>query len=123
MVVSNLFLWYDEGQDLFSERKNLQFLFQNVSKKEEKIRKHSDEKKKKEFIQKVTGILYKYGDIESTPMLDKRIQDIYNEYYEEETDYVALKHKYNQYMLEREDEIKEHLKEAKNIKDYIKFYI
>ena len=33
MVVSNLFLWYDEGQDLFSERKNLQFLFQNVSKK------------------------------------------------------------------------------------------
>ena len=53
----------------------------NLSKKEEKIRKHSDEKKKKEFIQKVTGILYKYGDIESTPMLDKRIQDIYNEYY------------------------------------------
>ena len=49
----------------------------NLSKKEEKIRKHSDEKKKKEFIQKVTGILYKYGDIESTPMLDKRIQDIY----------------------------------------------
>lgn len=72
----------------------------NLSKKEEKIRKHSDEKKKKEFIQKVTGILYKYGDIESTPMLDKRIQDIYNEYYEEKTDYVALKHKYNQYMLE-----------------------
>ena len=95
----------------------------NLSKKEEKIRKHSDEKKKKEFIQKVTGILYKYGDIESTPMLDKRIQDIYNEYYEEETDYVALKHKYNQYMLEREDEIKEHLKEAKNIKDYIKLDI
>lgn len=93
----------------------------NLSKKEEKIRKHSDEKKKKEFIQKVTGILYKYGDIESTPMLDKRIQDIYNEYYEEETDYVALKHKYNQYMLEREDEIKEHLKEAKNIKDLYKY--
>ena len=93
----------------------------NLSKKEEKIRKHSDEKKKKEFIQKVTGILYKYGDIESTPMLDKRIQDIYNEYYEEETDYVALKHKYNQYMLEREDEIKEHLKEAKNIKDSHKY--
>ncbi len=57
------------------------FIACNLSKKEEKIRKHSDEKKK-EFIQKVTGILYKYGDIESTPMLDKRIQDIYNEYYE-----------------------------------------
>ena len=94
----------------------------NLSKKEEKIRKHSDEKKKKEFIQKVTGILYKYGDIESTPMLDKRIQDIYNEYYyEEETDYVTLKHKYNQYMLEREDEIRECLKETKDIEDYIKY--
>ena len=54
-------------------------------------------------------------------MLDKRIQDIYNEYYEEETDYKALKHKYNQYMLEREDEIRERLKETKNIEDYIKY--
>ena len=93
----------------------------NLSKKEQKIRKHSDEKKKKEFIQKVTGILYQYGDKESTPMLDKRIQDIYNEYYEEETDYVTLKHKYNQYMLEREDEIRECLKETKDIEDYIKY--
>ena len=81
----------------------------NLSKKEQKIQKYSDEKKKKAFIQKVTGILYKYWDKESTPMLDKRIQDIYNEYYEEEIDYVALKHKYNQYMLEREDEIKDWL--------------
>ena len=53
-----------KGRIFFRKEKNLQFLFQNVSKKEEKIRKHSDEKKKKEFIQKVTGILYKYGDIE-----------------------------------------------------------
>ena len=93
----------------------------NLSKKEQKIQKYSDEKKKKAFIQKVTGILYKYGDKESTPMLDKRIQDIYNEYYEEETDYKALKHKYNQYMLEREDEIRERLKETKNIEYYIKY--
>ena len=31
----------------------------NLSKKEQKIQKYSDEKKKKAFIQKVTGILYK----------------------------------------------------------------
>lgn len=43
MVVSNLFLWYDEGKDLFSERKNLQFLFQNVSKKEEKTETKMEE--------------------------------------------------------------------------------
>jgi hypothetical protein len=43
MVVSNLFLWYDERQDLFSERKNLQFLFQNVSKKEEKTETKMEE--------------------------------------------------------------------------------
>lgn len=43
IVVSNLFLWYDEEQDLFSERKNLQFLFQNVSKKEEKTETKMEE--------------------------------------------------------------------------------
>ena len=43
MVVSNLFLWYDEGQDLFSKEKNLQFLFQNVSKKEEKTETKMEE--------------------------------------------------------------------------------
>ena len=44
MVVSNLFLWYDEGQDLFSERKNLQFLFQNVSKKKKKQKEEKEQK-------------------------------------------------------------------------------
>ena len=95
-------------------------IFQKENKRSVNIRM----KKEKEFIQKVTGILYQYGDKESTPMLDKRIQDIYNEYYyEEETDYVTLKHKYNQYMLEREDEIREIfcLKETKDIEDYIKY--
>lgn len=43
MVVSNLFLWYDEGQDLFRKEKNLQFLFQNVSKKEEKTETKMEE--------------------------------------------------------------------------------
>lgn len=33
MVVSNLFLWYDEGQDLFSERKKSAV---SVSKKKKK---------------------------------------------------------------------------------------
>lgn len=37
MVVSNLFLWYDEGQDLFSERKKSAV---SVSKCFEKRRKN-----------------------------------------------------------------------------------
>lgn len=93
----------------------------NLSKKELKIRKYSDEKKKKEFIQRVVKVLYEYGDKESIPMLDKRIDDIFNEYYEEETDYEALKHKYNQYLLEREDEIRTRINETGNIEDYIKY--
>lgn len=93
----------------------------NLSKKELKIRKYSDEKKKKEFIQRVVKVLYEYGDKESIPMLDKRIDDIFNEYYEEETDYKALKHKYNQYLLEREDEIRTRINETGNIEDYIKY--
>lgn len=43
MVVSNLFLWYDEGQDLFRKEKNLQFLFQNVSKKKKNRNKMEEE--------------------------------------------------------------------------------
>lgn len=93
----------------------------NLSKKELKIRKYSDEKQKKEFIQRAVKVLYEYGDKESIPMLDKRIDDIFNEYYEEETDYEALKHKYNQYLLEREDEIRTRIKETGNIEDYIKY--
>lgn len=93
----------------------------NLSKKELKIRKYSDEKKKKEFIQRVVKVLYEYGDKESIPMLDKRIDDIFNEYYEEEIDYKALKHKYNQYLLEREDEIRTRINETGNIEDYIKY--
>lgn len=93
----------------------------NLSKKELKIRKYSDEKKKKEFIQRAVKVLYEYGDKESIPMLDKRIDDIFNEYYEEETDYKALKHKYNQYLLEREDEIRTRINETGNIEDYIKY--
>ena len=93
----------------------------NLSKKELKIRKYSDEKQKKEFIQRAVKVLYEYGDKESIPMLDKRIDDIFNEYYEEETDYEALKHKYNQYLLEREDEIRTRIKETGNIENYIKY--
>lgn len=93
----------------------------NLSKQEKKIRNYKDELKKKEFIQKVLEILCKYGTKESTPMLDKRIKDTYDQYYEEEKDYVALKHKYNQYMLKREDEIRQRIKESGSMEDYIKY--
>ena len=87
------------------------------------IMKYSDEK----HHMTINDIKEKLYELENDFQIDfraiKKYVTFYNEYYEEETDYVALKHKYNQYMLEREDEIKEHLKEAKNIKDYIKFYI
>ena len=93
----------------------------NLSKQEKKIRSYEDESKKKEFIQKVLEVLCKYGTKESTPMLDKRIKDIYDQYYEEEKDYVALKHKYNQYMLKREDEIRQRIKESGSMENCIKY--
>lgn len=40
MVVSNLFLWYDEGQDLFSERKKSAV---SILKKEEKTETKMEE--------------------------------------------------------------------------------
>ena len=82
-----------------------------LSKQERKIRKNSDEQKKKEYIHKVLKILYEYGTKECAPMVEKRIKDIYKEYYEEDVDYGALKHRYNQYMLEKEEEIRAHIQD------------
>lgn len=92
-----------------------------LSKQERTIRKHSDEQKKKEYLQKVLKILYEYGIKECAPMVEKRIKDIYKEYYEEEVDYVALKHKYNQYMLEKEEKIRAHIRENNSIETCIKY--
>lgn len=66
MVVSNLFLWYDEGQDLFSERKNLQFLFQNVSKKKKNRNKGGrNMKNTKVYVDFITEKLKKLLSIDS----------------------------------------------------------
>ena len=92
-----------------------------LSKQERKIRKNSDEQKKKEYIHKVLKILYEYGTKECAPMVEKRIKDIYKEYYEEDVDYVALKHRYNQYMLEKEEEIRAHIQKNNDIETCIKY--
>lgn len=92
-----------------------------LSKQERKIRKNSDEQKKKEYIHKVLKILYEYGTKECAPMVEKRIKDIYKEYYEEDVDYAALKHRYNQYMLEKEEEIRAHIQKNNDIETCIKY--
>ena len=43
MVVSNLFLWYDEGQDLFSERKKSAVSVSKCFEKEEKTETKMEE--------------------------------------------------------------------------------
>lgn len=92
-----------------------------LSKQERKIREESDEQKKKEYIHNVLKILYDYGTKECAPMVEKRIKDIFKEYYEEDVDYVALKRKYNQYMLEKEEEIKAHIQKNNDIETCIKY--
>lgn len=49
-------------------------------------------------------------------MVEKRIKDIYKEYYEEDVDYAVLKHRYNQYMLEKEEEIRAHIQKIMTLK-------
>lgn len=92
-----------------------------LSKQERRIRKDSDEQKKKEYIHQTLKVLYEYGTKECAPMIEKRIKDIYREYYEEEVDYPALKHKYNQYMLEKEEEIRAQIQKNNNIETCIKY--
>ena len=92
-----------------------------LSKQERKIREDSDEQKKKEYIHKVLKVLYDYGTTECAPMVEKRIKDIYKEYYEEDVDYVTLKQKYNQYILEKEEEIRAHIQKNNDIETCIKY--
>ena len=75
----------------------------------EKYGKIQTNRRKKNIYIKILKILYEYGTKECAPMVEKRIKDIYKEYYEEDVDYGALKHRYNQYMLEKEEEIRAHI--------------
>ena len=86
-----------------------------VKKQEQLIRACTDEKKKSEFMHEVLGILYEHGREESAPWLSMKAEDVYRAYFGEPRDYRALKHKYNQIMLSREEELEHKVRESEDI--------
>lgn len=65
----------------------------------------TDENKKAEFCKKVSTLLKSLGYEVPSPYLSKRINDLINSEFGEHDNYIELKRKYNNIMLEAEDEL------------------
>lgn len=77
-----------------------------ILKKQEKlIRDFSDEDKKSQYINRVLEILRKHGQTESSPWLAEKINQLYEECWDEGEDYTVTKQRYNQLLLSKEKEI------------------
>lgn len=86
-----------------------------LEKQEKQLRCFHDEKKKSEYIHEVLGVLYENGQDHSCPWLLMKINEIYQKYFECLTDYPAIKHRYNQYMLSKESVIEEKIRSSGDI--------
>lgn len=76
-----------------------------LSRQEKTIRDFRDENKKSEYMHRVLEILFQYGQSESAPCLAERINRLYEEYWGAGEAYTDIKHKYNQLLLSKEEEI------------------
>ncbi len=93
-----------------------------LSKQEKSIRGFQDEDKKSKYIHQVLEILHRYGETESSPCLAEKINELYENYWGDIEDYTEIKHKYNQLLLEKEDEIKQRIQNKEDVlKECIKY--
>lgn len=83
-----------------------------LSKQEKQIRQFDDEARKSEYMHQVLGILYQYGQSESSPQIAERIDRFYKEFWGNAEDYTLQKHKFNQLMLRIENDIERQIKAA-----------
>lgn len=90
-----------------------------VAKQEKLIRRFSDENKKSEYMHQVLGILYHYGQTESSPWIAEQINHLYREFWGEGEDYTPVKQKYNKLLLDREHEIWQYMQ--KSVKNCIRY--
>ncbi len=83
-----------------------------LNKQEKLIRQFPDEDKNAAYINEVLKILQEHGMEESAPVLSMRIDQIYARYYPPVIDYQAIKQKFNRYMLDLEDTVRDRIKKA-----------
>ena len=65
------------------------------SKQEKLVNSFQDDKKKSEYLNKVSEILNYYGCKESSPFLAEKVNDLYENYWGVSDDYSKIKQKYN----------------------------
>lgn len=93
-----------------------------LSKQEKSIRDFTDEDKKSVYIQKVLEILSMHGCVESSPWLVEQINHSYEQCWGIGEDYTAIKHEYNQLLLDKESDIVCKIKHSEDcLKECIKY--
>ncbi|MDO4941724.1 MAG: ARMT1-like domain-containing protein [Lachnospiraceae bacterium] len=85
------------------------------NKQEATIRPFKDEEKKKEYLREVLKLLYDHGQSGSAPWLSMKIDEIYARYFKPQIDYTAIKHKYNQYMLSKEQIVEQNIRASDDL--------
>ena len=80
-----------------------------TSKQEKKIKKFNDENKKNEYMNRVKEILNKYGCSQSAPWLSERISNVYAEFFGDADEFAAVKQKYNDFLLAKEEELENNI--------------
>ena len=73
------------------------------------------EKELSVFEKGVEALVRKYGDIKSAPYIQSKIDELYSECFGKKHDYTEVKNKYNSYMLERENFIREIIGKSEDI--------
>lgn len=86
-----------------------------LAKQEQRIRTCADEKKKSDYIHEVLKILCEHGREESAPWLSMKVDELHRAYFGETVDYRALKHRYNQIMLSREEALEKKVRASEDM--------
>ena len=92
------------------------------SKQEKLVNSFQDEKKKSEYLNKVSEILNYYGCKESSPFLAEKVNDLYENYWGVSDDYSKIKQKYNSLLLEKETNLIEKIHSSSDaLRECIKY--
>ena len=92
-----------------------------IEKQDKLIQKFDDEEKKSDYMFWVRELLNNNAQNESAPWLAEQIDILYNSYWGE-LDYTSLKHKYNQLLLDKEQEVERRIRKSDDtIKECIKY--
>ena len=82
------------------------------SKQEKLVNSFQDDKKKSEYLNKVSEILNYYGCKESSPFLAEKVNDLYENYWGVSDDYSKIKQKQNSLLLEKETNLIEKIQSS-----------